>query len=253
MELTVLGKSPSWQDSGGACSGYLISEQGFMLMLDCGSGTFAKMREQIDYRDIDAVLISHMHPDHVLDLVPFASALSYSPRPQAAAPRRPELHLPSGGRSMIGQVTAALGLEGLIDLAFDVSEYAPADAVELGPLVARFCEVPHYMRTFAVDLTQADGRRLTFGADCGPNDDLPRFAAGAELLMLEGTEVKAGEDFRGHMTPREAGELGRRAGVGRLVVTHYSDEVDSDWVLSEACAGYGADVELARGGASYQV
>ena len=76
MRLTVLGKSPSWQDAGGACSGYLIQEGADSLLLDCGNGVFGKLRQHIDYVDLDAVLISHLHADHFLDLIPYSYALT---------------------------------------------------------------------------------------------------------------------------------------------------------------------------------
>ena len=86
MRLTVLGKSPSWQDAGGACSGYLIEEEGTSVLVDCGNGVFAKLRERIDYIDLDAVVLSHLHADHFLDLVPYAYALTYAPRQRAHGP-----------------------------------------------------------------------------------------------------------------------------------------------------------------------
>ncbi len=82
MRLTVLGKSPSWQDADGACSGYLIEEDGTAILLDCGNGVFSKLRRYRDYTHIDAVVISHLHADHFLDLVPFSYALTYAPRQQ---------------------------------------------------------------------------------------------------------------------------------------------------------------------------
>ena len=82
MRITVLGKSPSWQDAGGACSGYLIEDGGVSLLLDCGNGVFSKLRLFRDYTELDAVLVSHLHADHFLDLVPYAYALTYAPRQQ---------------------------------------------------------------------------------------------------------------------------------------------------------------------------
>ena len=82
MRLTVLGKSPSWQDAGGACSGYLLEDGDTAVLVDCGNGVFAKLRQRIDYVDVDAVVISHLHADHFLDLVPYSYALSYAPRQQ---------------------------------------------------------------------------------------------------------------------------------------------------------------------------
>ena len=69
LRITVLGKSPSWQDAGGACSGYLIEESGTCVLLDCGNGVFSKLRRYRDYVAVDAVVISHLHADHFLDLV----------------------------------------------------------------------------------------------------------------------------------------------------------------------------------------
>ena len=70
MRIKVLGKSPAWQDAGGACSGYLLEEGDTTLLLECGNGVFAKLREHVDYTDVDAVLVTHLHADHFVDLVP---------------------------------------------------------------------------------------------------------------------------------------------------------------------------------------
>ena len=109
------------------------------------------------------------------------------------------------------------------------------------------------MSAHAVDLS-ADGGRITFGADCSPNDAVVRFAAETDLLLLEATLTQPEPgDERGHLTPREAGEHGRRARARRLVLTHFSDELDAEWVSAEGRAGFAAPVELAHAGAVYRV
>lgn len=264
MRITVLGKSPAWQDAGGACSCYLIEEDGFALVLDCGNGAFAKLRAARDYLDVDAVLISHLHADHCLDLVPFAYALGYSGRrrgenPGAPVPSdersaRPELHLPPEGSEALRQIVSSWGGEDLIARVFDVREYDPAATLEVGSFAVRFCAVPHYVPAFAVEVTSRSARsgRLTFSADCAPNEGLVEFARGTDLLLIEATlarpEPAAG---RGHLTSREAGEHGARAGAGRLVLTHFSDELDVARVRSEAEDGFGGPVDLAVEGAVY--
>jgi ribonuclease BN (tRNA processing enzyme) len=262
MQITVLGKSPSWQDADGACSGYLVQEGDYSLLLDCGNSVFAKLRRYRDYVDIDAVLISHLHADHVLDLVPFSYALTYAPRQQPVPvgrwpgtehPARPELHAPRGSVEMFRTMAGCWGNEDLIERAFDLREYDGPDELTLGPLSVRFCEVPHFTRTWAVQLS-AGGRRMTYSADCSPNEQLVSFAEGSELMLIEATlprPERTGE--RGHLTPREAGQLGRSAHAQRLVVTHFSDELDAGWLRSEAVGGYGADVELAQEGSVYDV
>ena len=263
MEITVLGKSPAWQDTGGACSGYLVRDGDFVLLLDCGNGVFGKLREVCDYVDVSAVLITHLHADHVLDLVPFSYALAYAPRqqpvPVAGWPgtedrARPQLYAPVGAGEFFRRVVGCWGDEGLIDNAFMLEEYDAGDELVLGPLAVRFCEVPHYTLTHAVEIRGSDGRRLTFSADCSPNEELPAFARDTDLLLIEATlprPERTGE--RGHLTPREAGDHGRRARAHRLVLTHFSDELDPDQVAAEARDGYGGDVELAAEGAVYTV
>jgi ribonuclease BN (tRNA processing enzyme) len=262
MQITVLGKSPSWQDCSGACSGYLVAQDEHTLLLDCGSGVFSKLRQSVDYVDVDSVLITHMHADHFLDLVPFAYALRYAPRQQPVPvagwpgtdhPARPRLYLPEGGREILARVVSCWGPGDLIDGAFDITEYATGDELEIGPLHARFCEVPHYVITRAVELS-AGGVRFTFGADCSPNDGLVTLARDTDLLLIEATLPRPERDgVRGHLTAREAGEHGRAAGARRLVLTHYSDELDPEVLRAQAEECFGGPVELATDGAVFDV
>jgi ribonuclease BN (tRNA processing enzyme) len=262
VRITVLGKSPSWQDAGGACSGYLVEEDGFTLLLDCGNSVFSKLRHYRDYVDVDAVLISHLHADHFLDLVPFSYALTYAPRQQPVAvggwpgtsrPARPQLYAPMGAGDMFRHLVACWGDEELIERAFLLFEYDGPDSLSLGPFDVRFCEVPHFTRTFAAEIANHDGR-LTYSADCAPNEELVRFARGTDLLLIEATLPRPERTgVRGHLTPAEAGDHGRRGCARRLVLTHFSDELDPDWARAEAAAAYGGPVELASEGAVYVV
>ena len=245
MRLTVLGKSPSWQDAGGACSGYLLQEGETSVLLDCGNGVFGKLREHIDYVDVDAVVISHLHADHFLDLVPYSYALTYAPRQQPVPvdrwpgtdnPARPELHgtarrprdVPPRGR-LLGQQRP--------------------DRERLRPDRVRRLERAEH-RSGAGDLPGGaalhrdvrDARELQerlgrdrLRADSRPTEALTRFAAGADLVLVEATlprPERTGE--RGHLTPSEAGEHARAAGAKRLVLVHISDELDADWARAEA-------------------
>ncbi len=184
MRITVLGKSPAWQDAGGACSGYLVEEAGSCVLLDCGNGVFGKLREARDFATVDAVVISHLHADHFIDLVPYAYALAYSP--QARADVRPTLYAPPGACDRFRQVTGAWDAPDLLGRAFDVHEYDPGGEVPLGPLTARFHEVPHFVTAYAVQLRDAHAS-FTYGADCSPNEGIVAFARDTDLLMLEAT------------------------------------------------------------------
>jgi len=264
VRITVLGKSPSWQDAGGACSGYLVEGDGAMALLDCGSGVFAKLRARRDYVDVDAVVLSHLHADHFLDLVPFAYALTYAPRQQPGpvdgwpgtdAPARPVLHAPGGASGTFRRVCGAWGPETLIEDAFEIREYGDDDELELGTLRIRFHRVPHFVATHAVEVASANGGgRFTFGADCRPTDELVAFASGTDLLLIESTLPRPERDGpRGHLTAQEAGDHGRRAKAKRLVLTHLSDELDQARVRTEAERAFGGPIELAAEGAVYEV
>ena len=222
MRLTVLGKSPSYTDAGGACSGYLIEEEDTVLLLDCGNGVFAKLRTFVDYIDVDAVVISHLHADHLLDLVPYAYALTYAPRQQPVPvdrwpgtdnPAKPTLHVPPGGRDFFRRVVGAWGNDDLIENAFDLREYDVGEELEVGSIRVRFHPVPHFTPTQAVELTSANGGgRIVYGADHRPSEEVIRFAEGADLVLLEATLPRPERHGqRGHLTP----DGGRRARQGR--------------------------------------
>jgi ribonuclease BN (tRNA processing enzyme) len=255
VRVTVLGKSPAFQDIGGACSGYLVQEGATTLLMDIGNGVFGKLRGAVDYTSVDAVVVSHMHADHSLDLVPFAYALIYAP--DGRARQEPvRLMVPEGGRDQLRRVVGTWGGEELIEEAFALEEYASGDVLEVGDLRVRTHAVPHYLpNTNALELTSvASAGRVTYGADHGPADELVEFARDTDLLMIEAT-LKAPEEAgpRGHITAREAGEHGRRAGAKRLVVTHVSDLIDLEWVRSEAQEGFGGAVTIAAEGDVYEV
>ncbi len=267
MHVTVLGKSPSWQDAGGACSGYLVRDGQTVVVIDLGNGAFSQLRTHVDYVDVHGVVISHMHADHFLDLVPYSYALTYAPRQQPVPippwwpegndhPAKPSLHVPTGGGDVFRRVVGAWGNEDLVENAFALTEYVPDDVVTVGTMRIRFHAVPHYLPTHAIEISSSEhpGKRLTYGADCSPNAELIEFARDTDLLIIEATlprPERSGQ--RGHLTPGEAGEHGREAGAKRLVLTHISDEMDAEWAKAEAEKAFGGPVELARQGATYDL
>ena len=265
MRLTVLGKSPSWQDADGACSGYLIEEGGTTVLIDCGNGVFSKLRRFRDYLAVDAVVLSHLHADHFLDLVPYSYALTYAPRQQPVPvhrwpgtdyPVRPRLIAPPGATATFRRVVGAWGNEDLIENAFHLQEYSSNDTPEVGPLKFSFCSVPHFTETFAIRVASSanGGGDLVYGADSRPSDEVVDFARDAELLLVEATLPRPERTgMRGHLTPREAGEHAKAAGAKRVVITHISDELDLLWAQTEADAGFGSPVDIAAEGAAYTI
>jgi ribonuclease BN (tRNA processing enzyme) len=263
LKITVLGKSPSWQDAGGACSGYLIETGETTVLLDCGNGVFGKLRERVDYTEVDAVIISHLHADHFLDLVPFSYALIYAPKQQPVPvhiwegtdnPANPRLIAPPGAVETFRRVVGAWGNDDLIESAFRIEEYAAGDRVEVGDLWASFHPVPHFVETFAVRIGAEGSGEIAYSADTRPGDEIVDVARDADLLIIEGTLPRPERTgLRGHLTPEEAGEHAKKAGAKQVVITHISDEIGDDWAREQGEKGFGAPVEIAREGASYEV
>jgi ribonuclease BN (tRNA processing enzyme) len=233
------------------------------VLLDCGPGVFAKLRTRADYAAVGAVVITHLHADHILDLVPYASALTYAPRQQPVpvgghpgtdTPARPRLIAPAGAAEAFRQVCSGSGMRPEhVERAFELVEYGPEDSFSLGALAVRFRPVPHFLPTNAVELREG-AARLTFSADCAPNDELTEFARDTSLLLIEATLPRPERSgVRGHLTPEEAGEHGRRAGARRLVLSHFSDELDAEWARREAERSFGGPVDVAREDAVYEL
>ena len=235
------------------------------MLLDCGNGVFSKLRCHRDYVDVDAVVISHLHADHFLDLVPYASALTYAPRQQPVPvdgwPGDPEPAPPGAARAGRREGGLLQGLRGRRhvlrprrDRVRLPASTSPATRSTSGPLTIRFGAVPHYLPTCAVEVVRRQRGRFTYGADSAPNDELVEFAQGTDLLMLEATLPRPERNgIRGHLTPGEAGDHAARAGAGRLVLTHISDELDADWALAEAAQPSAGHVDVAAEGAVYDV
>lgn len=254
----MVGKSPAWQDRGGACSSYLVTEGETSVLLDCGNGAFGALRELTDPAGIDSVFVSHLHADHFFDLVPYAFSMNNAllgrdlPGLRWSTPpvgRRVPLFSPPGSSGVLEGICAVWGMPTLLADSFDFSEYDPDGEIEVGGLTVTFRWVPHYIDTWAIALVAPDGKRLVFGADCRPNEELVEFAAGADLLIAEATlaEPEPDPDDRGHMTAREAGELAQAAGVSRLILTHIPDQIDPDWATAEAGAVFAGTVAVAEG------
>jgi ribonuclease BN (tRNA processing enzyme) len=248
--LTVLGCSPSWQNAGQACSSYLVDAADTRLLIDCGNGAFSELRKHCDYGSVQAIVISHTHGDHMLDLLPFAYALLYSPRALRGEMTRPLLLLPPGAIERMRKIFDLIDRAELLDLAFDAREYDPAGTEQVGALTLDFAAVPHFVPTHAIGVRTEAGGRLVFGADHRPCQTIVDFARDADVLILEATLSIPEQGVRGHITSTEAAEIASDAGAGLLVLTHMTDELPRDHLVAQASALH-PNTTLAVPGAVY--
>jgi ribonuclease BN (tRNA processing enzyme) len=221
------------------------------MLIDCGSGALGKLRSVRDYRDIDAIVISHFHADHLLDLIPFACALTYGPAASEGL-RTPRLIGPAGIGAYLAQLGSAIGDPALIVGAFALEEHVAGTTVAVGELAVTAHSVVHIGPTNAIEVDASPGR-IVFGADGRYSDELVRAASRADVLIAEATLAEPDPSQEIHMSAAEAGRLAAEAGVGRLVLTHISDELDLGFALDAARSAFSGPVEIAAEGASYEV
>lgn len=244
MELTVLGASPALPNPGGASAGYLLQQGGTSLLVDCGHGVVSVLRTVIDVRDLSAVIISHMHPDHYFDLVPLAYAYFFDQLPPVP------LHLPPDGLPVLQAVERAVGLdEGFFAGIFDVRPYQPEHPLTIGPLTVRFAPTKHFVPAYAMRFHNGTGRELVYTSDTAYSQAVVDLAQGASVGVFESAVLRYQRDAerQGHLDARTAGAMARQADVGMLVVTHYPS-ADADSVAREAGDAFGKPVILAREG-----
>src|SRR5215469_10292556 len=153
MRLTVLGGTGGWPTAGTACSGYLVEHDGYLVLIDPGYATFPRLLEHCAAAAVDAVLVSHGHPDHCADLNPLLRARAWAERPAPLLP----LYAPPGALDAV----LALDRPGTLDGAFQLREFAPGAAFETGPFAVRTWLLPHSRVNAGLRL-QADGAVLAY-------------------------------------------------------------------------------------------
>lgn len=256
MKVTVLGGSAAGANTGAGCSGYLIETAGARFVIDAGPGTFPELRKHIDFRTLDAILITHLHLDHTLDLGAYRFALAYNPQPPAGSI---PLWMPPGGRAFLDAFAAPfadLGEEPqFFTRVFSVAEYDPSGEISVGDATIRFLKTVHYRPCWAMRVSAPGSGDFVFTADAGPATPFFPFIEGCQAMAAEsGTLDDEGETFaeRGHLTPEEAGALAKRAGAETLLLTHLWEEHGLDVYRDRAEAAFGGPVVVARPGVSIE-
>ena len=251
MHLTVLGGSAAGPNAGMGCAGLLVQTDRTRLVLDLGPGTLQELRRHTDFRRLDAVIISHMHVDHVLDLLALRHALAYNPQ---SAPAPVPVWLPPGGAAHLAQATApfdACDEPGRFASTVNVAEYDPARPLPIGDVVVTFAPVPHYIPAWAIRVQTTAASTLGYTGDTGPSAALAGFFAGVQVLVAEATLLEPGarpSAERGSLTAAEAGQLAVAAGAEILVLTHMWEERGFAVYRAQAAAVFPGQVEMASPG-----
>lgn len=242
LSVTILGCSGTYAGPGGACSGYLVRSDDTRVWVDTGPGSLGNLQRHIELTSLDAIVVSHSHPDHWGELGVVRNALKYG-FDVTGMP----LYSTSAVRKLVdivcGDSSAPTFAWGIV---------SGGDQVTIGDLEFSFSETDHPVETLAMRIA-SDGRSLLYSADTGPGWSLEAFGRGADLAICEATLLVENEGSAPHLSARQAGRSAADAEVGELVVTHFWPTSDPKRHEDEAAEAFGRAIGVAVPGKTFTV
>ena len=240
MELIVLGAAGTWPPPGGANCGYLLRHAGTHVWMDAGTGTFANLQQHVGVADLDAIVVSHGHPDHFVDVIPAFYARHYG---QMGAPGLP-FYSPEGFMELASLLVSEGGRD-VMGEAYDFRTVQGGDTFTVGSLSFKVFEMAHIGVNAVGFRVEAAGTVLSYTGDSGPCDAVVEMSQDAGIFLAEATYQNHSTLFPFHMSAAQAGEMATKAGVGRLVLTHLLPGLDPSRSIEEAAETFAGPVDVA--------
>jgi ribonuclease BN (tRNA processing enzyme) len=242
VTVTVLGSAGSHTGVGRVCSGYLLEADGLALLLDAGNGATANLQRFRRLPDLDAIVISHRHVDHCIDLIGCYYNLRFDPSFTG--------RMPLYAAAEVHELLTGL-LSGDAPMSFDDlfahQQVGHGDELAIGPARLRFARSLHPVPTVSTRI-EVEGRTIVYSGDSAGGPDLVEIARGADLFVCEATWAGDPGQYPPdiHLTGAQAGAVATAAGVGRLVLTHIAGGTDRAAVLAEARQAFDGPIQLAE-------
>jgi ribonuclease BN (tRNA processing enzyme) len=252
VKVTVVGCSGSFAGPRSPASCYLVQAEHegrtWNVVLDIGAGALGTLQQHIDPRDLDAIFLSHLHPDHCIDLCGLYVVQRYHPEGQSEPV---VVYGPTGtGKRM----SEAYGLDDVhaMDTEFDYRDHVDREPVVVGPFTVTPYAVHHPIEAYGLRV-EADGVTLAYTGDTDECDALLPLMRDAELVLADSAFVEGRDTLPGiHMNGAQCAQVATRAGgVGRLMLTHIPAWNDRELCRAQATAHWSGEVELAEPGAAY--
>jgi ribonuclease BN (tRNA processing enzyme) len=248
VELTVLGAQGTWPGAGGENCGYLVSVNGYHLWVDAGTGTFARLQQVIPVDQVGAMLITHGHPDHFVDIIPTFYALHYGGLGDPGLP----LWSPGGFTDIVAALVAENGRNVMAE-AYAFRTATAGEVFEVGPFRVTPYEMEHIgVRSLGYRI-ETEGAVLAYTGDTGLCDAAVELARDADLFLCEATYQNASRLYPFHLSAAQAGELATAAGSDHLVLTHLTPELDHRVSIREAAETFDGPIDIAVPGMVLEV
>lgn len=243
MKLTVLGNNGPYPKAGGACSGFLLDSGSTKVVLDFGNGVLSRLQQYIDIEEISAIILSHLHSDHMGDIM----ILRYAA----------DIMLMRGRMEKPIKVYApAEPIEEFKRLkykeALEIIEINPTEELAIGDLKISFKEMIHSYKNYAICI-EKDSKKFVYSGDTCVNNGLIELAKNADLFICEAGLQERDEKLLRvmHLTAREAAQIAEDAGVKRLLLTHFLPDIKLEHYLNEAMSVYSGIMEISGENKSY--
>lgn len=248
MELTVLGSAGTWPGPGGATCGHLLSHEGTHVWLDAGTGTFARLQEYIGIDDIAAIVVTHGHTDHFIDVLPAFYARHYG---GMGAPGLP-FYSPDGFVEGMSLLVSENG-RNVMDEAYAFRTVKGGDSFEVGPFSFKVFDMTHIGVNAVGYRVETGGAVLAYTGDSGPCEAVIEMARDADLLVAEATYQDSSSQAFFHMSATQAAEHATAAGARRLMLTHILPTLDPEISREEAAVAFDGVIELAQDGVTVEI
>jgi ribonuclease BN (tRNA processing enzyme) len=249
VRLTIVGSSGTFPGPTSGCSSYVVEHEGFRLLLDMGNGSTGALQSACGLLAPNALVVSHLHGDHYLDLITYTYARRY--HPVGAVPRLPVFGPTRIREAIVGAYSRDVA--SLIDDTYDIHPLEHDQTLTIGPFEVELRAVNHTIETYGMRIS-AGGRTLAYSADTGVSEALVDLARDADLFLCEASYLDDEDNPPNvHLTGREAAEHATRADAHRLVLTHLVPWGDEARTLAEAAASYDGEIRLAHPLDSYNI
>lgn len=226
MKLTVLGNNGPYPSAGGACSGYLLQQGERKILLDCGNGVLSNLQKVIRFEELDAIILTHLHSDHMSDMMILRYAIQARMK-KGIMNREIDVFAPPEPQEEFKRLK--------INSEFNLTAISDDMVLRFEDMTVRFSPMTHPYMSYAVCVSTGE-KKFVFSGDTSWNENIIKFASDADAVMLDAglLSVDKKDENVAHLTGRECGIIAKKSGAKKLILTHFFPEYDVNELITEA-------------------